>query len=229
MNVRIVLVGGWEFMKDDGIDEEISKLAGGKMLLIPEASKFPEKQVNRAIEIYKKYKTDVLLLEKDSQTIPEDIKVVYISGGQPEKLMEYFQNHQDFLKDIKNKWLKRKIIICGSSTGAMVPFKEMLAEDSRGRGNTNLIPALNFIKNNVVAIPHWNEQNGSQEWRDKFVENHKEKLLIAIDEYTSLFWGDSEAKVIGLGTVNIIINKNMERYENNQVINNIHLLTENEK
>jgi peptidase E len=127
MKVQSVLVGGWEFTKEDGIDEEISKFADEKIVLIPDASNYPEKQVARAVETYKKYDVGVVLLDKNAEKIPEGIKVVYLGGGVPEKLMKYFESHKNLLEDIKEKWLKREIILCGSSTGAMVQFEKMLA------------------------------------------------------------------------------------------------------
>ncbi len=224
MKTRSILVGGWEFTKDDGIDEKIAEIANGKIVFMPDASRFPEKQIERAVGEYKKYNTEVLLLKENAEKIPQSVKVVYLGGGQPEKFMEYSQNHKNLLEDIKNKFLKGKVVLCGSSTGAMVQFKEMLAQDSRGRGNTNLMPALSFIKNNTIVVPHWNESNASLEWRDKLLKNHKDKLIITIDEYTSLFWGDDEARVFGLGTVNIIHNGLMKSYKNGEAILNLHLI-----
>ena len=225
MKVRSVLIGGWEFTKDDGIDQEIAKLAGGKILFIPDASKFPEKQIDRATIKYNNYNTKILLLNENLKSIPKGIKVIYLGGGQPEKLMEYFHNNPSLLKEIKGKWLKGEIILCGSSTGAMVQFKEMLAEDSRGKGNANLIPGLGLIKNNAFVAPHWNEPDGSAQWREKILEAHKEKLIITVDEYTGLFWGEDKAKVVGLGGVNIASNGKIRNYKNGEAIPTLPILT----
>jgi len=222
---RVILVGGWEFTKEDGIDEKIANLTDGNILLIPDASKFPEKQIDRAIDVYKRYSTRVILLEEKAKKLPERTRVVYLGGGQPEKLMEYLMGHRSLLQDITERWLSRKIVLAGSSTGAMAQFEEMLAEDSRGRGRTNLIPGLGLIKNNAVVIPHWNEPNASYEWREEFLENHRGKQIITIDEYTALFWRDKSAEVVGLGTVNIVYEGKINVYKKGDIIKGLDLLT----
>jgi len=218
MNVKSVLVGGWEFVKEDGIDKNISEMSNGKIVFIPDASKYLEKQTERAIDRYKKYNVEVLVLEEKAEEIPNGINVVYLGGGDPEKMMEYFQNHPGLLQNIKDKWLNGDITLCGSSTGAMVQFDEMLAIDSRGKGNNNLVPGLGLIKNRAVVIPHWNEAKGSQEWRRDFLQYHKDKLIITIDEYTGFFWEGLEAQVVGLGTVNIARNGEIQSYKNGDKI-----------
>jgi cyanophycinase-like exopeptidase len=218
MTPRIILVGGWEFIKEDGIDEEIAKLASGKIVLISAATNFPERSINWAVEKYKKYQTEVLLLEEGVTAIPPEIKVVYMSGGHPEKLMEYLARHQELWQDIKSKWLNQEIILCGSSTGAMVMFKEMLAHGSRGSGDTKLMPGLGLIKNHAMVIPHWDKADDSPEWRARILMAHQDKLLITIDEYTALFWGDNKAKVVGLGKINIVAHGQMVTYTNSQMV-----------
>src|SRR3989344_424489 len=178
---RLVLVGGWEFMKDDGIDKEIARLANGKIVLIPDASNFPEKQIDRAIEKYKKYDTEILLLDNNARVIPKNIRVIYIGGGQPAKLIEYFKHHPELLQNIKDRWRKKEIIWCGSSTGAMVVTKEMLAPNSYGQGKVDLEPALAMIKNNAVIIPHWDATDTQEKWRQRALTVHREKLLVTID------------------------------------------------
>ena len=225
-NPRLILVGGWEFTKDDGIDAEIAKLAGGKMVLIPNASKLPEKQVERAREKYIQYQTEILLLEDNVTALPEGVRVVYFGGGRPEKLVEYFANRLELFADIKNKWERGEIIWCGSSTGAMVVFPQMLANDSRGEGGTELVPGIGLIKNNAFVIPHWDKDHGDPSWRERIVTAHEDKLIITLDEYTALFWGDKESGVVGLGTVRIFDGgKEKGVYENSKAISNLSLFT----
>ena len=221
---RLVLVGGWEFMKDDGIDKEIARLANGKIVLIPDASNFPEKQIDRAIEKYKKYDTEILLLDNDAPVIPKNIRVVYIGGGQPAKLIEYFKHHPELLQNIKSRWHKKEIIWCGSSTGAMVVTKEMLAPNSYGQGEVDLEPSLTLIKNNAIFIPHWDSLDTQEKWRRKILTAHREKPLVTIDEYTSFFWYDNKAKVVGLGKVNIARNGDIKTYRDGETISDFPLI-----
>jgi len=78
MKPRTVLIGGWEFTKDDGIDKKISDMSNRKIVLIPDASKFSEKQIDRATETYRRYNTEVQLLGEKAERVPEDINVVYL-------------------------------------------------------------------------------------------------------------------------------------------------------
>lgn len=201
---KIILVGGWEFIEDDGIDQRIAQLAGGKILFIPNASSSIDKQIERANTKYQQYQTEVILLESDANKIPDGIKVVYLGGGKPEKLLEYFSNHSELWNNIKECWQRKEIILAGSSTGAMIVFPQMLAHGSRGEGGSELTPALGLLKNNAIAIPHWD--TGKPEWREKIVADLPDKLLITLDEHTALFCNDQETEVVGLGKVRLIKN-----------------------
>ncbi len=219
---RLVLVGGWEFTQNDGIDEEIAKFATGKTLLIPGASKFPDKQVERAQEKYQQYNTKVLLLNPKATTLPEGVCMVYFGGGQPEKLMAYFTTRPALFANIKNEWQQREIVWCGSSTGAMVVFPQMLAHGSRGEGGTELVPGVGLIKNNAFVIPHWDKYHNDQTWRERIKATHVDKLIITIDEHTAIFWGEHEARVVGLGVVTIV-DRGQEGvvYKNSEIIKSL--------
>ena len=220
---RLVLHGGWEFTKDDGVDKTIAKLANGKILFIPNASRFPDKQIDRAVKKYRELKTEIILLNKNATVLPRDIKVVYLGGGQPAKLIEYFKHHPELLTDIKERWRRQKIVWCGCSAGAIVVMPKMLAPNSYGRGEVDLEAGLGLIKKNGLIIPHWNATDTEEIWRRKVEKVHREKLLITIDEYTALFWHKDGARVIGLGAVEIIQHGQRQIYKNGQTINNLEI------
>ena len=218
---RLVLHGGWEFTEDDGVDKIISEFADGKILLIPDASKFTERQIERAVKKYRQYKTQVLLLDQSTTTLPHGFRVIYVGGGQPAKLMTYFKNRPELLEDIKIKWRRQEIIWCGCSTGAIAIMPAMLAPNSYGHGEADLEPALSLINNNAIVIPHWNAKDTEALWRQKVLMVHQDKLIITIDEHTALFWYQDKARVIGLGTVGINHNGSYQIYQSNEMISNL--------
>ncbi|MBI2097963.1 MAG: Type 1 glutamine amidotransferase-like domain-containing protein [Candidatus Vogelbacteria bacterium] len=218
---RLVLHGGWEFTKDDGVDKIISEFAGGKILLIPDASKFPEKQTERAVERYRLYKTRVLLLDKKAAVLPQGIRVLYVGGGQPTKLMTYFKNRPELLENIKAKWRRREITWCGCSAGAITIMPRMLAPNSYGRGEADLELALGLINNNAIVVPHWNADDTEEIWRQKVLKTHRGKLVITIDEHTALFWHQDKAEIIGLGTVGLACRGQHKIYKNGQMISGL--------
>src|SRR4051812_3387666 len=103
MKPQLVLIGGWEFIKDDGIDAMIAGFSQGRIALIASASNTPERSFGWAKEKYEKYRTEVALIDNETK-LPENLKVLYVSGGHPEKLMKYFGTHPELLNDIREKW-----------------------------------------------------------------------------------------------------------------------------
>jgi cyanophycinase-like exopeptidase len=59
------------------------------------------------------------------------------------------------------------------------------------------------------------------EWKERIIEGHKDKTVITIDEYTGLFWGDDEARVVGLGEVKIFENGEMKSYKDGKTIKSL--------
>ncbi|MBI3984165.1 Type 1 glutamine amidotransferase-like domain-containing protein [Candidatus Microgenomates bacterium] len=192
---KLILVGGWEWVKDDGVDDYIAKLAKGKIGLIPHASKEPGRKIQEMTQKYNQFGATPRVVDSADDLI--GLNVIYLSGGHPDLLMQSLSK-LELAEPLKANWLAGGIVIAGSSSGAMVMFPKMMAHGSRMKGDVELTDGLGYV-GGAILVPHWD--TADEDWKKRFRKTHEAKGIIAIDEHTALIWEDGKEKILGLGKV----------------------------
>lgn len=130
--------------------------------------------------------------------------IIYMGGGSQIKLRDQLKaSGIDEL--IRPAWKYGDVVLAGSSAGAQVLFWEMLADEAEetfGRGSSELTEGIGPMSGGYI-VPHF-AQWATQEFKDRVVKEHGDKLIIGIDEDTALRWRKGVCDVIGTGKVTLM-------------------------
>ena len=144
----------------------------------------------------------------------DEVDFVYFSGGDPIYLLNTLKD-TPFLNAVIERYKNNKVIIAGSSAGAMmmgsfIPsnlFRNLITMKGLNIEWNKSLDLLNFI-----VIPHFDRFSeilnsnilGSKYLKTKFISSTKENMMIGIDEDTVLVSKDGvEFKVLGKSYVHI--------------------------
>jgi len=199
--MKVILVGGNEFQKDDGIDAWIAGRAK-KVGFVTFAEEDPTEQRARFRPLYGRLGAEPVWLTDASAELPADIEAVYLTGGHPDLLKDKLQDTK-LWQSITAKFQAGELLLAGSSAGAMVLFEDMLAHGSRMSGDTELTPGLGLLGEEIL-VPHWDIADKT--WKKRLLATHAERKIIAIDEQTALIRDNGQETTVGLGSVHQFLN-----------------------
>ncbi len=224
---KIVLVGSGEFTSsmyevDKFLISQFQKKI--KIMIVPTAAgreKDYRKWILNGKEHFDKLNTESLgvdivkredAFKNDYIKLLDEVDFVYFSGGDPIYLLNTLKD-TTFLNAVIERYKNNKVIIVGSSAGAMMMGSFIPSNLFR---NLITMKGLNIEWNksldlvNFTVIPHFdrfskmlNFNIGGKYFKNKFMENLK-GTIIGIDEDTALVSKDGvEFKVLGKSYVHI--------------------------
>lgn len=153
-------------------------------------------------EEFGKYGIKVKYIEKEEDCY--GLGIIYMGGGSQIKLRDGLKS-TGIDELIRPAWKYGDVVLAGSSAGAMVLFWEMLGDDGDetfGRGSHDLVEGIGPMGGGFI-IPHFNEWT-QDEFKERVVREHGDKLIIGIDENTALRWRMGVCDVLGTGKVTLL-------------------------
>ncbi len=247
---KIVLVGSGEFTSsmyevDKFLISQFQKKI--KVMIIPTAAG-QEKDYRKWILDGKKHfdqfniesvGVDIIKKEdafrEDYIKLLDDVDFVYFSGGDPIYLLNTLKG-TPFLNTVIDYYNNDKVIIAGSSAGAMIMgsfvpsnlFKNLITLKGLNIEWNESLGLVNFI-----IIPHFDRFskiinfNGfvSKYFKNKFIGELENTNIIGIDENTALISKNSvEFKVMGKSKIHLFSKNLKEEYKSGDIFNINNLL-----
>lgn len=137
---------------------------------------------------------------------------IFITGGSQAQFMDINEG-TDFIKELKKVYCSKKVVIAGTSAGAMVMSALMIDVDADDEENTfDVTPGLSLLKK-VIIDTHFSERGRFWRLADA-VAQHQDYLGIGMDENTAIVVRNgSDMQVIGFGLVALIEGQNISHYD----------------
>ncbi|MEX0685617.1 MAG: cyanophycinase [Balneolales bacterium] len=151
-------------------------------------------------------------VDADMMGVIDQIKkadCIFLTGGDQARLLEINKDSR-FLNYLKKLYYNKRIVIAGTSAGAMVMSDLTITQNKENgsEGSINIIPGFSFIKN-VIIDTHFASRG--RYWRlAEAVAQNPGCLGIGMDEDTAVSVRDGRLlEVIGSGLVSIIEGRNI--------------------
>ena len=125
--------------------------------------------------------------------------VIHMHGGNPQKLVSEMES-SGIAELLRPAWKYGDVVLGGSSAGAMSLFWEMLV-DKDHRITSDLMKGIGPMGGGFI-IPHYDIIDS--DLIGEIVEKHADRLIIGIDENTTLRWRKGVCDVIGAGKVTLL-------------------------
>jgi len=161
-----------------------------------------EEKKSLLVEEFGKYGVKVRFIENEDDCL--GLGIIYMGGGSQIKLRDELKS-TGIDELIRPAWKYGDVVLAGSSAGAQVLFWEMLkdeAEATFGRGSHELTEGIGPMSGGYI-VPHFNEW-ATDEFKERIVKEHGDKLIIGIDEDTALRWKQGVCDVLGSGKVTLL-------------------------
>lgn len=214
-----VLIGGADDKRTQEVLEDILKNNNvKKVLIIPTATKYQSEAYERYRNFFRRCGCDVESLfctEDDCYTeFVENADFIFMTGGNQKKLIDKLKNTK--FTEIIKKRLKNndKIIISGTSAGAMSVSDKVIFDNER-------IDGFNFLRFTIDT--HFSERNRLLRLIN-FMNNENVDEAIGIDEDTVVIVNKYSFEVYGKGNVYFIEKTfnnefNIKILRNNDILN----------
>jgi cyanophycinase-like exopeptidase len=125
--------------------------------------------------------------------------VVHMHGGNPQQLVSKMET-TGIAELLRPAWKYGDVVLGGSSAGAMALFWDMLV-DKDHRLTADLMKGIGPMSGGLI-IPHFDVVD--DELKRDIVAKNQGKLIIGVDENTTLRWRMGVCDVLGSGKVTLL-------------------------
>jgi dipeptidase E len=191
----IVLNGGGYYPKSKDLDRYFINTLNehDEIGFVPNATEHSKNEYTLFFKImmlnYCKNRIRMIDLERNWLTNIENVKVIYLAGGNTYKLMKII-NQSEFSKFIKLN--SSNYCIVGNSAGAVVLGQSLLPSNDENTYDASIKDGIGLVPYSIC--PHYSEEKYSRLKNLKEKENMK---IVGIDENSGIVMQDDRELVIG--------------------------------
>lgn len=141
---------------------------------------------------------------------------IFFTGGNQTRLLDINKN-SEFIRELKNIYLNKEVVIAGTSAGAMVMSSLVIDVGSDDKWDTFIVTQGFSLMEKVIIDTHFAERGRFWRLADAVAQN-PDHLGIGMDENTAVVVRNgSEIQVIGSGLVELIEGNEISYYDSPRV------------